>query len=54
MTTRVDVHGAFTLDGPPGRVFALFTPRGERRWVDGWDPRFVHRPSGELELDQVS
>jgi hypothetical protein len=30
--------GGFHLDAPRERVFALFTARGERDWVQGWDP----------------
>jgi hypothetical protein len=29
---------------PPKEAMPLFTARGERRWVDGWDPEF---PAGE-------
>src|SRR5262245_55135144 len=25
---------------PPDEAFRLFTPRGERDWVAGWEPRF--------------
>lgn len=30
--------GSFHLDAPRARVFPLFTARGEREWVPGWDP----------------
>jgi hypothetical protein len=29
---------SFHLDAPCERVFPLFTARGEREWVPGWDP----------------
>jgi hypothetical protein len=29
---------------PAGEAMTLFTARGERRWVEGWDPEF---PAGE-------
>jgi Polyketide cyclase / dehydrase and lipid transport len=29
---------SFHLDAPRGRVFPLFTARGEREWAPGWDP----------------
>jgi hypothetical protein len=29
---------SFHLDAPLERVFPLFTARGERAWVPGWDP----------------
>jgi hypothetical protein len=25
---------------PPDQAIALFTPEGERRWADGWDPQY--------------
>ena len=30
--------GSFHLDAPRERVLPLFTARGEREWVPGWDP----------------
>jgi hypothetical protein len=36
----------FHLDAPLGRVFPLFTARGERAWAPGWEPRVL---SGEEE-----
>lgn len=32
--------GRIQVDLPPGEAFRLFTPRGERDWAHGWDPRF--------------
>jgi Polyketide cyclase / dehydrase and lipid transport len=32
--------GSFSVQLPPGEAFHLFTPRGEREWVAGWQPRF--------------
>jgi hypothetical protein len=26
-------------------VFSLFTPEGERRWVEGWLPEYLYRPA---------
>lgn len=40
-------HG-FRLDVPPTRAFELFTPRGERAWVPGWDPVFLYPADGSL------
>jgi hypothetical protein len=40
-------HG-FRIDMPPARAFELFTPRGERAWVPGWDPEFLHPADGSL------
>jgi hypothetical protein len=33
-----------TVPLPADEAMALFTARGERRWVEGWDPEF---PAGE-------
>ncbi|MBW0144360.1 SRPBCC family protein [Sphingomicrobium clamense] len=32
----------FTLDLPPKEAFPLFTAEGERAWVEGWNPTFLH------------
>ena len=38
--TRHRLTGRITVPLPPSEAFELFTPRGEERWVDGWQPRF--------------
>jgi hypothetical protein len=40
---------SFGLPVPAGRAFDLFTPLGEREWVPGWNPVFLHPPDGRLE-----
>jgi hypothetical protein len=37
---RVRLRGSFLVALPPQDAFVLFTPAGERAWVDGWDPQF--------------
>jgi hypothetical protein len=37
---QVSLTGQVTVALPPGEALALFTPRGEERWVPGWRPRF--------------
>jgi hypothetical protein len=32
--------GRLTVDLPPREAFRLFTARGEREWVPGWEPHF--------------
>ena len=44
---------SITLDGPIDRVFPLFTPIGETRWVDGWNPEFLHPKNGETSEGMV-
>jgi hypothetical protein len=36
----VTCSGAFELALGPERAGELFTPEGERSWVEGWDPRY--------------
>ncbi|MEW9528084.1 SRPBCC family protein [Microbispora sp. NPDC049125] len=37
---RRRLTGTLRVPLPPARAFPLFTPYGERAWVQGWDPRF--------------
>lgn len=37
------------LHAPPDRVFPLFTPEGERRWVPGWNPRYLWPSDGATQ-----
>lgn len=39
---HVDLEGSFTLPLPLADAFPLFTAEGERRWVPGWDPEYLH------------
>lgn len=39
-------HG-IVLEGSADQIFALFTPHGEKLWVDGWNPEFLHPADGE-------
>lgn len=32
----------------PDAAFALFTPLGEKRWIEGWDPEIVYPPGAEI------
>ncbi len=41
------------LNGPPEEVFPLFTPAGEKLWVEGWNPVFFHPASGETQEGMV-
>ena len=29
-----------TVELPPEQTMGLFTPEGERRWAEGWDPQY--------------
>jgi hypothetical protein len=39
---HVDRTGELTIPLPPGHVFPLFSPEGERAWVEDWDPEYLH------------
>ncbi len=41
MTTTVQRAAEITVDLPREQAMALFTPEGERRWADGWDPLYA-------------
>ncbi len=35
------------------KVFPLFSPLGEKKWVNGWDPLFLYPKSGEFSENLV-
>ncbi|MGQ0648240.1 MAG: SRPBCC family protein [Gemmatimonadaceae bacterium] len=45
MTAHVEHSGDFVLNLPCSEAFSLFSPEGERQWVDGWAPEYLH-PAG--------
>lgn len=42
--------GTLRLDAPPARVFPLFEPEGERRWMAGWSPRYLWPVDGTARV----
>jgi hypothetical protein len=40
MPTMLNRSAEITVGLPPDQAIALFTAEGERRWADGWDPRY--------------
>jgi hypothetical protein len=44
---HIERQHTITLSGSIERVFPLFTPTGEKLWVEGWDPEFLHPASGQ-------
>lgn len=38
---------------PPAEAFRLFTARGEREWVDGWDPSFPEEVEDDAAVGTV-
>ncbi|MGD0372794.1 MAG: SRPBCC family protein [Candidatus Dormibacteria bacterium] len=51
--SHVQVTGSFPLAFAPDEAFPLFTPSGERSWVDGWDPQFPSLTADETEPGTV-
>lgn len=43
---HLDLSHTITLPGPVDAIFPLFTPLGEKDWVPGWDPEFLHPEDG--------
>ena len=39
--------GAFEVELDLDRALALFTPEGERDWVEDWDPHYIYEPEGD-------
>ncbi len=50
---HIDRHHRITLAGPIDQIFPLFTPKGETRWVEGWEPQFLHPENGDTQQDMV-
>ena len=38
---------------PIGQAFMLFTPAGEERWVDGWNPTYIQPQDGATTRGMV-
>jgi hypothetical protein len=53
LRTHILRTGRLTVAAPVDRAFALFTPLGETRWVEGWNPTFHHPSHGEAQLGSV-
>jgi hypothetical protein len=50
---RVVRTATIRLNGPPARVFPLFTPEGERAWAEGWNPVYRYPAAGIVEPHAV-
>jgi hypothetical protein len=42
---HIERSGTLRVNLPLGQAFHFFSPEGERRWIAGWDPNYLH-PSG--------
>lgn len=50
---HIERSGELTLPLPLGHVFPLFSPEGERAWVAGWDPEYLHPTHPSLAAGTV-
>ncbi|MEV7806837.1 hypothetical protein AB0O28_28195 [Microbispora sp. NPDC088329] len=50
---RRRLAGRLRVALPPAEAFRLFTPYGERDWVEGWEPRFPERVTDDTEPGTV-
>jgi hypothetical protein len=50
---RVRLRGTVPVALAPVRASELFTPSGERRWADGWDPVFPAATADDTEPGTV-
>lgn len=50
---HVSRNGVITVELPFDEALELFTPEGERQWVDDWDPEYLYRAGGGDEIDTV-
>jgi hypothetical protein len=46
---HIERSGRFRISLPLAQAMAWVTPEGERRWVSGWEPRYLH-PQGTPSL----
>jgi hypothetical protein len=53
LAKRIIRSGVIGLPALPNQVFPLFTPTGEKLWVNGWDPEAVYPESGATEKGMV-
>lgn len=50
---RRRLSGTIRVALPPAEAFHLFTPRGERDWVAGWEPHFPDRTTDDTQPGTV-
>ncbi|MGH8873468.1 MAG: hypothetical protein ACRDWS_16020 [Acidimicrobiia bacterium] len=50
---HVRLSGTIRVPLPSAEAFLLFTPSGERAWVEGWDPLFPSNVADETEPGTV-
>ena len=48
MSVHIELTGRVEVAAAPADAFQFFTPEGERLWVPGWEPEYLHPPDGTL------
>ena len=48
MSVHLELSGRVAVAAAPADAFRFFTPEGERLWITGWDPEYLHPPDGSL------
>ena len=48
MARHVELSGRLHVAAPLDRAVVFFTPEGERQYVAGWDPEYLHPADGAL------
>ncbi len=48
MSVHVEISGTIRIAAPPAAAFRFFTPDGERAYVAGWEPEYLHPADGTL------
>jgi hypothetical protein len=48
---RSTQHGSFELALSADTAFPLFSPEGERTWVEGWDPKPISPPATDVRWE---
>src|SRR5215211_5061563 len=48
MSTHISLSGNIHVAAPAADALHFFTPEGERLWVPGWKPEYLHPADGAL------
>ena len=48
MSAHIELSGRVAVAAAPAEAFRFFTPEGERLWVPGWEPEYLHPADGAL------
>ena len=47
------MRGRVNIEGEIGKLFPLFSPKGERKWVPEWDPEQLYPVGSDWEEGQI-